>query len=460
MRDKSYQQAASNKSLKASHQKTPIKSNKAPKLALMASTIMTMVTGVTLAAGSAAMAQETYLMADRMIDVASGDIKNNPVVVIEDERIKSVTFDANFQVPSGANIIRLAGKTIMPGLMDMHTHVNGDADMQGYRGLSYSIHRFTLKGAKNAHKTLMAGFTTIRNVGAADFQDVALRDAIKEGDVAGPRMFVSGPSMGVTGGHCDNNFFPKEMNVKGGGVADGPWEVRAKVRENIKYGADLIKFCATGGVLSKGTKVGVQQYTYEEMKALVDEAHMRGLTVAAHAHGTDGIKTAIRAGVDSVKHSSFLDEEAIELAREYGTFLSMDIYNTEYILGMGEKAGFTEESLNKERQVGARQRQSFTNAVKAGLKVVFGSDSGVYPHGDNGKQLARMVRFGMTPMQAVQAATIMPAALLKQETNIGQIKEGLYADIIAVEGNPLDNMASFEDVDFVMKGGTVYKNKD
>lgn len=406
---------------------------------------------------TAVMADEYYLTAAHMIDVESGTIKDNPVILIEDDRIKEVRFQKNFQVKKGQKIVRLGQYTIMPGLMDMHTHVNGDADMQGYRGLSYSIHRFTLKGYKNAKKTLMAGFTTIRNVGAADFQDVALRDAIIEGDVIGPRMFVSGPALGVTGGHCDNNFFPKAMNVKSDGVADGPWEVRKRVRENIKYGADLIKFCATGGVLSKGTKVGAQQYSFEEMKALVDEAHMRGITVAAHAHGNAGIKSAIKAGVDSIEHASFLDDEAIALAKEHDTFLSMDIYNTEYILGMAESAGFTEESLNKERQVGGRQRQSFTMAVKAGAKVVFGSDAGVYPHGENGKQMARMVRFGMTPMQAVQAATIVSAQLIKQQDDLGQIKEGYYADIIGIVGQPLEDMRSFENVGFVMKGGIVYK---
>lgn len=261
----------------------------------------------------------------------------------------------------------------------------------------------------------------------------------------------------MTGGHCDNNLLPYEYHDTGEGVADGPWEVRKAVRRNIKYGATVIKFCATGGVLSKGTKVGAQQYTYEEMKALVDEAHLRGLTVATHAHGTSGIKTAIKAGVDSVEHVSLLDDEAIELALENGTYFSMDIYVTEYILNEGAKAGILAESLAKERTVGKTQRANFEKAVKAGVNMVFGSDAGVYPHGDNAKQFARMVKFGMTPMQAIQAATINSATLLKQQDSLGSLSAGKYADIIAVAGNPLEDMSKMEKVSMVMKDGQIIK---
>ncbi|MDP6879230.1 MAG: amidohydrolase family protein, partial [Alteromonas macleodii] len=258
-------------------------------------------------------------------------------------------------------------------------------------------------------------------------------------------------------GHCDSNLLPYEYDNYSEGVADGPWEVRKKVRRNIKYGATVIKFCATGGVLSKGTKVGAQQYTFEEMKALIDEAHLRGLTVATHAHGTNGIKAAIKAGVDSVEHVSLLDDEAIDLAKKNGTYFSMDIYVTEYILGEGEKAGILEESLNKERIVGKTQRENFEKAVKAGVNMVFGSDAGVYPHGDNPKQFARMVKFGMTPIQAIQAATINPARLLKQEATLGSLEKGKLADIVAVPGNPLDDMSLMEKVGFVMKDGQIVK---
>lgn len=249
-----------------------------------------------------------------------------------------------------------------------------------------------------------------------------------------------------------------EHAVTSQGVADGPWAVRAKVRENIKYGADVIKFCATGGVLSKGTKVGAQQYSQEEMTAIVDEAHLRGLTVAAHAHGTDGIKSAIKAGVNSVEHVSFVDDEAIQLALEKGTYFSMDIYNTEYILSEGKKAGILEESLNKERKVGSRQRASFAKAVKAGVNMVFASDAGVYPHGDNGHQFSRMVKFGMTELQALQAATINAATLLKQQNSLGSLDAGKFADVIAVKGNPLENISTMEQVDLVIKDGKVEVN--
>jgi imidazolonepropionase-like amidohydrolase len=307
---------------------------------------------------------------------------------------------------------------------------------------------------RNAKRTLEAGFTSVRNLGAAGYADIALKQAINDGDVPGPRIFAAGPSLGVTGGHCDNNLLTHEHAVVAEGVADGPWAVRAKVRENVKYGADVIKYCATGGVLSKGTKVGAQQYSQEEMDAIVSEAHLRGLTVAAHAHGTSGIKAAIKAGVDSVEHVSFLDDEAIKLAKKHGTYFSMDIYNTEYILGEGEKAGILEESLNKERVVGAKQRASFSKAVKAGVNMVFGSDAGVYPHGDNGKQFSRMVQFGMTELQAIQAATVNAANLLKQQ-QLGTLAPGKLADIIAIKGNPLENIATLENVRLVIKNGAI-----
>ncbi|MFC3095964.1 amidohydrolase family protein [Alteromonas sediminis] len=400
----------------------------------------------------------TAITADRLVDVEAGTLVNNAVVIIDGNTIIEVGKASQVAIPADAKVINLGDSTLMPGLMDMHVHLTSDAGVHGYNRLSVSLPDATITGVTNAQKTLMAGFTTVRNVGAPGFADVALKNAIKKGKVDGPRMFVSGPSIGVTGGHCDNNLLPYLYKNFSEGVADGPWKVREKVRHNIKYGADVIKYCATGGVLSKGTKVGVQQYTYEEMKALVEEAHMRGLTVATHAHGTSGIKTAIRAGVDSAEHVSLLDDEAIALALEKGTYFSMDIYVTEYILGEGEKAGILQESLDKERVVGKTQRDNFKKAVDAGVNMVFGSDAGVYPHGQNGRQFARMVNFGMSPMQAIQAATINTANLLKQD-KIGSIASGKYADIVAVKGNPFSDMSVMEDVSFVMKNGKIYKNK-
>ncbi|MDC8830542.1 Xaa-Pro dipeptidase [Alteromonas gilva] len=420
------------------------------KKALIAATLLLSSTVV--------LAKTTVLTADRMIDVDNGTLVNNAVVVITDNVISQAGPKDAVNYPADAEVIKLGNYTLMPGFMDMHVHLTSDATKHGYKQLADSLPRMTLTGVKHAKATLMAGFTTVRNVGAPGFADVALRDAINDGDIAGPRMFVSGPSLGVTGGHCDNNLLPFEFHAVSEGVADGPWAVREAVRRNIKYGATVIKFCGTGGVLSKGTKVGVQQYTLEEMQALVDEAHMRGLTVATHAHGTQGIKTAIKAGVDSVEHVSLLDDEGIELALQHGTYFSMDIYVTEYILGEGEAAGILEESLNKERIVGKRQRESFKKAVEAGVKIVFGTDAGVYPHGDNGKQFARMVEFGMTPMQAIQAATIQPATLLKQQDNLGSIKAGKMADIVGVQGNPLDDISLLENVGLVVKDGHIVKS--
>lgn len=403
-------------------------------------------------------AATTVIKADALVDVNNSNVLENPLVIIENNVIQYVGTQGSKTVAADATVLDLSGHTLLPGLMDMHVHLTSDANLHGYRRLKVSTPRSAITGVKNAHSTLMAGFTTVRNVGAPGYADVALRDAINDGDVLGPRMYVSGPSIGVTGGHCDNNLLPFEYKATSEGVADGPWAVRTKVRQNIKYGADVIKFCATGGVLSKGTKVGAQQFSFEEMQALITEAHLRGLTVAAHAHGTDGIKNAIRAGVDSVEHASFLDEEAIALAKEMGTYLSMDIYVTEYILGEGEKAGILEESLAKERTVGKRQRTSFTNAYNAGVKMIFGSDAGVYPHGDNALQLSRMERFGMSPMEVIQAATIHPANLLGKSALLGSIDAGKMADIIAVKGDVMNDLTLLENIPVVIKDGVVVKH--
>ncbi|MBL4672680.1 MAG: amidohydrolase family protein [Arenicella sp.] len=397
----------------------------------------------------------SIIVADAMVDVETGKLVSKPIITIDGGRITSVeSGDVN---ELSGDFIDLRGMTILPGMIDMHAHLTSSSQEHGYKRLASSQVRSALRGVKHAKATLMAGVTTVRNLGAGGFIDVALRDSINAGDILGPRMFVSGPSLGITGGHCDNNLLPVDYQASSDGVADGPWEVAKKVRRNIKYGADLIKICATGGVLSKGTKVGVQQYSLAEMQMAVTEAHRRGITVAAHAHGTEGIYAAIAAGVDSVEHASFIDDAGIKLAKKKGTYLSMDIYVTEYILGQGAAAGILEESLAKERKTGSLQRENFTKAVKAGVKMVMGTDAGVYPHGDNLKQLSRMVQFGMTPMQALQAASINAATLLNKENDIGSIKVGAYADIVAVKGTPLDDISVMENIAFVMKGGTVVK---
>ena len=403
-------------------------------------------------------ADVTYIKAGSLFDSRSGKVLANRIITIEGERIKAVG-GPDTAIPEGATVIDLSSSFVMPGFMDMHTHVVGHLDNYFFAGYFQSPHRATIGGVVNAEKTLLAGFTTIRNVGAADYADVALRDAINAGEIPGPRMAVSGPGLGITGGHCDNNSLNPSFEERSDGVADGPWAVREQVRKNVKYGVDLTKFCATGGVFSKGTKVGMTQYTLEEMQAIVDESHMHERKVAAHAHGTDGIKRAILAGVDSIEHASFLDEEAVRMGIERGTVFVLDIYNTEYTLERGAANGVPEENINKEREVGTRQRESFSLAVRMGARVAYGTDSGVYPHGDNGKQFARAVRFGMTPVQAIQSATAVTADLLGWEDRVGAIQPGLYADIVAVKGNPLADISELEDVDFVMKGGTVYKNQ-
>jgi imidazolonepropionase-like amidohydrolase len=410
-------------------------------------------------AASAAFAADQFvaIRAGKLVDVAKGAVLTDQTIVIDGERITAVGRTGSVAVPANAQLIDLSGSTVLPGLIDAHTHLTGDPKQHGYQSLGVSDIRAALYGARSARVTLESGFTAVRNVGAGGFGDVALRDAINDGELAGPRMRVAGYAIGIMGGHCDNNLLPQDFHYTERGVADGPWEARAKVREMAKYGADVIKICASGGVLSKGDEPGAQQYTLEEMKAIVEEAHKLGRRVAAHAHGASSIRDAILAGVDSVEHASLIDDEGIKLARERGTWLVMDIYNDDYILQEGAQAGMLPESLAKEKALGQLQRDNFRKAFKAGDKMVFGTDAGVYPHGDNARQFAYMVKYGMTPMQAIQAATINAADLLGWKDRIGSISPGKYADIIAVKGDPLADPAELTRVRFVMKGGAVVK---
>ena len=389
----------------------------------------------------------------QILDVRSGMLVNADILI---ESGVIVKVSKNIPVMSHYEIIDLQDMTILPGLMDAHVHLTGNTDLKGHEGISESSYLATIYGVKNAKQTLMAGFTTVRNVGASNYSDVALRDGIDQKAILGPTLLVSGPPLGITGGHCDSNILPAEYEYKAQGVADGPWQVRRKVRENKKYGADLIKYCATGGVMSKGTNVNNRQYTLDEMKAIVDEAHTLGMKVAAHAHGLEGIRMAIKAGVDSVEHSSLIDQETINLAIAKGVFLAMDIYVSDYILGEGAKNGIPEYSLNKERIVGKRQRENFKMAVESGAKMVFGTDAGIFPHGKNAKQFKYMVEWGMKPIEAIQASTINTAELFGK-TNIGEIKETFDADLIGVKGNPLKDITLLENVGFIMKEGQVIK---
>jgi imidazolonepropionase-like amidohydrolase len=398
----------------------------------------------------------TVIHCGKILDARKGAWIENSVIVVDGRNI--VAAGAGVQIPAGSRQIELPGAACLPGLIDVHDHLTSDPRLAGYEALSISVPRSTVIGVKNARATLQAGFTTIRNVGASGYADVALRDGINEGDIEGPRMFVSGPALGITGGHCDNNLLAPEFNFHEAGVADGPWAARAKVREVIKYGADLIKICASGGVLSKGDQPGTPQYSLEEMQAIADEAHKLGRKVAAHAHGTQSIKDAIRAGIDSIEHASLIDDEGIALAKQHGTFLVFDIYNDDYILAEGAKVGMLAESIEKERQIGKLQRQNFRKAYLAGAKMAFGTDGGVYPHGDNARQFAVMVEWGMKPIEAIRAATADAASLLGIESKTAALEPQHSADVIAVDGNPLDDVRALTRVKFVMKEGKVYRN--
>ena len=402
--------------------------------------------------------QSGAIRCGKLLDVRSGKFLSDQVVVFEKGRITAVGKADSTAIPAGITSVNLSEATCLPGLIDVHTHLTGDPSHSGYQGLGISVPREAVIGVKNARLTLRAGFTTVRNVGASGFTDVALRDGINDGDVEGPRMLVSGPPLGITGGHCDQNLLPYEYHHQGQGVADGPWAARAKVREVIKYGADLIKICASGGVLSKGDQPGTPQYTLEEMTAIAEEAHKLGRKVAAHAHGTQSIKDAIRAGIDSIEHSSLIDDEGIALAKQHGTYLVFDIYNDDYILSQGEKIGMLPESIEKEKAIGRLQRENFRRAFQAGPRMAFGTDAAVYPHGDNARQFAKMVEWGMKPIDAIQAATINAADLLGWSGKVGTLEPGNFADLVAVTGDPLADVRVLEHVAFVLKGGTVYRN--
>jgi imidazolonepropionase-like amidohydrolase len=413
-------------------------------------------------AAPAAAADTVVVTADRMIDVLAGTVVEQPVVVITDGRIVSVTGrgGARPAIPTGARRIDLPGRTILPGLIDMHVHLDSDARISGYRRFDYTDTFWTAVGVANARKMLEAGFTTVRNVGSDNYNDVAIKQAVEGGYVPGPRIVPATYLIGATGGHCDpsEGLPPSMASLPQPAVADSPEAARKAVRTLRKYGAEVIKICATGGVLSKSDAPGAQQLSFEEMKAIVEEAHMLGLRVAAHAHGTAGINDALRAGVDTIEHASLADEESFRLAREKGKWFSMDIYDDDYILAEGEKNGVHRESLEKERAIGRRQRETFRAAVRAGVKQVFGTDNGgVFPAGWNARQFATQVEWGMTPMQAIQSATAEAARALGREGDVGAIAPGRYGDIVAVKGDPLKDIRLLEHVDTVIKGGEVVK---
>lgn len=407
-----------------------------------------------LGVGSADAAQTVVVTADRMLDVVNGAYVAHPQITVVDGRIASIGSEGD-PLPQGARVVHLAGQTLLPGLIDMHVHLTSDPSLGGYRGLEYTDNFWTVVGVANAKRTVEAGFTTVRNVGSANFDDVAIKQGIEAGYVPGPRIVPATYAIGATGGHCDATEFPPSIQVPSPAVANGPQEIRATVRKLRKYGAEVIKYCGTGGVFSKTDSVGGQQYAAEEVQALVDEAHMLGLRVAVHAHGADGIKTAIRAGVDTIEHASLADAEAIALAKAKGTYFSMDVYDDDYIQAEGKRNGTFAESLEKERQIGLAQRQTFRAATQAGVKMVFGTDAGVYPNGDNAHQFVTMVEWGMTPLQAIRAATVTAAEALGRSADVGSIQIGRFGDFVAVSGDPLKDPTVLQHPQFVMKGGAV-----
>jgi imidazolonepropionase-like amidohydrolase len=410
-----------------------------------------------MALATPAAAETVAISAAGMVDVVSGKRVERPLVIVTDGRISAVGTQGSLAIPAGAKRIDLGGKTLLPGLIDMHVHLTSLAEVGGYNGFKYTDSLWSAVSVGNARKTIEAGFTTVRNVGADQFQDVGLKEAVDGGWAVGPRIVPATYAIGATGGHCDSNALPPQYDRQEASVINSPDEARAKVRWLHKYGAEVIKICATGGVFSLGDSVGGQQLTFEEMKAIADEAHMLHLKVAAHAHGDEGIRTAILAGIDTIEHCSLASDETIKLAAQRKTWFSMDIYNDDYILATGTSNGTEQESLDKEKEIGLKQRQTFQRAVRGGVQMVFGSDAGVYPHGDNGRQFAKMVEWGMTPIQAIQAATVNAAQALGREADVGAIAVGRYGDMIAVDGDPLANVRELEHVAVVIKGGEVVK---
>lgn len=411
-----------------------------------------------LGASSCAFADTVVVTADKMIDVVAGNVVEHSVVVITDGRITEVGRQGAVTIPAEARQVALpAGMTLLPGLIDMHVHLTSDPRLSGYKRLQYTDSLWQVIGVANAKKTLAAGFTTVRNVGSADFDDVGLKQGIEMGYVPGPRIVPATFALGATGGHCDNSSLPPSLEKARPSVADTPDGYRYLVRRVRKYGAEVIKLCVTGGVLSKTDAAGAQQMTQAEIDAAVDEAHMLGMKVAAHAHGVNGINAALRAGVDTIEHASLANEESFRLAKEKSAWFGMDIYDDDYILAEGAKNGVFPESLEKERQIGLKQRETFKAAVKAGVKMIFSTDGGVYPNGDNAKQFAKMVQWGMTPIQAIRAATLNAGEALGRPNDVGAIAVGRYGDLIGVEGDPLSDVSLLEKVGFVMKGGEVSK---
>lgn len=412
-------------------------------------------------AGSLAMAAQAdesrlLLRAGHVIDVKSGAEAADQTIIVSGDHIVGIAPSSATPKQGDDREIDLRGMTLLPGLIDVHTHMTMDTNFDPYHELSTSIGKSALIGAHNAKITLEAGFTTVRNVGAEGYADVDLRDAINEGLLVGPHMQVSGPALGISGGHCDDNLLPAQYHLQASGVADGVEAVQHKVREVIKYGADVIKICATGGVLSKGDDPQASQYTEAELKAIVADAHRLGRKVAAHAHGAQGILWAAQAGVDSIEHGSYLNDEGIAAMKAHGTYLVPTAYLIDWMQQNGHLPAFY---IQKMKDVSAVEKATARKAVAAGIKIALGTDAAVYPHGLNAREFEVYVKqFGMSPLAALQAGTVNAADLLGWSDRVGSLEAGKWADIIAVNGDPLKDITLLQSVGFVMKAGVVFKN--
>lgn len=398
----------------------------------------------------------TVITGARMLDVLTGKMVDNPAIFVgPDGRITNIADARTVKWGNNVTHIDLGDKTLLPGFIDMHVHLDSPADIGGYRGLEFTDSFWGMTAVGNARAMLDAGFTTVRNVGSDNRNDIGLKQAIDNGYAVGPRIVPAGYAIGATGGHCDSTFLPPSLEKPQEGIADSDDGLRYEVRRQRKYGAEVIKVCATGGVFSRNTEPGQQQLSEGELRVIAEEAHQWGLRVAAHAHGAEGIKAAIKAGVDTIEHVSLVDDEGIKLAaaRARPVWFSMDIFNTEYTQAEGAKNGVLEDNLRKDREVAQIQRDNFRKAHKAGVKMVFGSDAGVMPHALAGGQFKTMIEFGMTPLEAIQSATRNGAQALGREKDVGAIALGRFADIVAVDGDPLVNVRELESVDVVIKGG-------
>jgi imidazolonepropionase-like amidohydrolase len=399
----------------------------------------------------------TLVRAGRLLDVKTGKLLDAQTIVVTGDTISSVAPTSSVAAQPGDSVIDLGALTVMPGLIDVHTHLTGVPNFDPYFELTQTDAKEAINGVANARTTLMAGFTTVRNVGAGGYTDIDLRDAINQGQVPGPHMQVSGPPLGITGGHCDENLLPVKYHVVGDGVADGIAAVQQKVRQNIKYGVDLIKICATGGVLSKGDDPQASQYTIEEMRAIVADAHRLGRKVAAHAHGSQGILWATQAGVDSIEHGSYIDDESIAEMKKRGTYLVPTLYLEDWMVEKGNLPPFY---LQKMKDTIGVAKHNLKHAIESEVKIALGTDAAVYPHGLNAHELDVYVnQMGMTPLAALQSATVNAADLMGWSAKTGSLEPGHWADIIAVQSNPLEDVRVLQHVNFVMKSGVVYKSE-